>query len=131
MTNEISDEPTFNWWVKETLQHKYRIISKVKSKYCCTSHKFWMRVPKTIKEANDIDRKLGTYFCTKAISKEITNVCIVFEKLDCGTPDDMKKWKIKPECEHVNVRIIFDINMDGKFTRKSIFVADGHTTAPP
>ena len=29
MANEISDEPTFNWWVKETLRHRDRIISKI------------------------------------------------------------------------------------------------------
>ena len=33
MTNEISDEPTFNWCVKETSRHRDRIISKVKYKY--------------------------------------------------------------------------------------------------
>ena len=26
--------------------------------------------------------------------------------------------------------MIFDINMDGKFTRKAILVADGHTIEP-
>ena len=36
-----------------------------------------------------------------------------------------------PGYENVNFHIIFDINMDVKFTRKEILVADGHTTAPP
>ena len=31
--NEISDESTFNWRVKDTLRHRYKIISKVKYKY--------------------------------------------------------------------------------------------------
>ena len=43
----------------------------------------------------------------------------------------MRKGKSKPRCEHVNVHMIFDINMDGNFTRKAILVADVHTTAPP
>ena len=38
----------------------------------------------------------------------------------------MKKVKILPGYENVDVQIIFDINMDGKFTRKEIFVADVH-----
>ena len=38
--NEISDETAFNWWIKETLRHRDRIISKVKSKYWRASHKF-------------------------------------------------------------------------------------------
>ena len=47
--NEISDESTLNWWVTDTLRHRDRIISKVKYKYWRTSHKFGIRVPKTVK----------------------------------------------------------------------------------
>ena len=43
----------------------------------------------------------------------------------------MRKGKTNPRYEHVNVHILFDINMDGEFTRKAILVADGHTKAPP
>ena len=50
VANEISDEPDFNWWVKETLQNRDRIIFKVKSKYWRTSHKFGILVTKTLKE---------------------------------------------------------------------------------
>ena len=46
------------------------------------------------------------------------------------TPDETRKRNIKPGYEHVNVHMVFDIKMDGKFTRKSILVADGHTTVP-
>ena len=49
VANEISDEPAFNWWVKETLRQIYRIISKIKSRYWRTSHKFGIRVTKTVK----------------------------------------------------------------------------------
>ena len=59
------------------------------------------------------------------------NVRIEFDKLGGVTPDDIRKGNIKPGYEYVNVHMIFDINMDGKFTRKERFVADGHTTAPP
>ena len=43
----------------------------------------------------------------------------------------MRTGNIKPGYEHFNGHMIFDINMDGIFTRKSILVADGHTIAPP
>ena len=130
VASEISDELTLNWWVTETLRHRDRIISKVKSNYWYTSHKFVIRVPKTEKEAYEIDRQSGTDFWTKAIAKEMTNIRIVFEKLDSVTPDEMRKGKIKPVYEHVNVHMIFDIKMDGNFTRKARLVADSHTTAP-
>ena len=43
----------------------------------------------------------------------------------------MRKVNINPECDQVNLQIIFCIKMDGKFTIKARLVADGHTTAPP
>ena len=30
VANEISNEPDFNWWFKETLRHRDKIISRVK-----------------------------------------------------------------------------------------------------
>ena len=124
VANEISDEPAFNWWVKETLRHIDRIIYRVKSKYWRTSHKFGIQVSKTVKEAYEIEKKLGTDFWTKAIVKEMTNVRISFDNLDGVTPDAMGKGTIKPGYEHVNIHMIFNIKMDVKFTRKSILVAD-------
>ena len=42
----------------------------------------------------------------------------------------MRKWKINPGYENINVHMIFDTKMDGKFTRKERLLADSHTTAP-
>ena len=53
-----------------------------------------------------------------------------FKKIDGVTPNGIRKVKIRPGYEHVNVHMIFDIKIDGKFTRKARFVADGHTTSP-
>ena len=72
-----------------------------------------------------------TDFWTQGIVKEMTNVRITIVKLDDITPYEIRKGKIKPGYEHVNVHMIFDSNMDGKFNRKAIFVADGHTTTLP
>ena len=58
------------------------------------------------------------------------NIRIAFEKLGGVTPDEMRKGKIKPGYEHVNVHMIFDTMMYGKFNIKARFVADSHTTAP-
>ena len=61
----------------------------------------------------------------------MTHIRIAFENLDGVTPDEMRKGKINTGYEHANVHMIFDIKIDGKFTRKSILVADGYTTVPP
>ena len=47
------------------------------------------------------------------------------------TTNEIRKGKTRPGYDDVNVHMIFDINMDGKFTRKSILVADRLTTYPP
>ena len=61
----------------------------------------------------------------------MTNICIVFDNLDGVMPDEMRKGNIKTGSEHVNVNMIFYINMDGEFTIKAKLVADGHTIEPP
>ena len=53
----------------------------------------------------------------------LNNRCITFERLDGVIPDETRKGKIKPGYEHANVQIIFDIKMDGNFTRNSGLVA--------
>ena len=58
----------------------------------------------------------------------MANVRIAFDKLDNVTPNEMRKRKIRPGYEHVNVHMIFDMKVDGEFIRKAIFVAGGDTT---
>ena len=60
----------------------------------------------------------------------MTNAHISFENLDGVTPDKMRKGIIRSGYDHINVHMIFDINMDGKFIRKEILVDNGYTTAP-
>ena len=48
---KIDMEPAFAWWVPRTLKKRNRIISKVKSKYWHRTHKFGIRIPKSVKEA--------------------------------------------------------------------------------
>ena len=96
VANDIYDEPAFNWWVKDTLRKQDRIISKVTAKYWRTSHKFGIKVPKTVDEAYNIDRRTGTTFWTEAITKEIKNVRVAFEVLPRVTEDKMRDGKVNP-----------------------------------
>ena len=65
VANNIADEPAFNWWVKNTLKKRDIIISKVKSKYWRTTHKFGIRVPKNVEEAIRLDEeKIKIHFGT-------------------------------------------------------------------
>ena len=59
------------------------------------------------------------------------NLRISFEKLDGVTPDEAGKIKLMPGYEHIDIHTIFEIYIDGGFTRKARLVADSHTVAPP
>ena len=63
----ISQEPAFAWWVPHTLKKRNRIIGKVKSKYWARTHKYGIRVPKSVQEAKEIDRQNGNTLWWDAI----------------------------------------------------------------
>ena len=128
IANDLQEEPAFKWWVNDTLRKRDRIVSKVKAKYWRTTHKFGIEVPKSAAEAYMIDQKTGTRFWTEAIDKEMKNVRVAFEKLEGVSEAQMKTGKIKPGFKYVGTHMIFDIKMDGEFTRKARLVADGHKT---
>ena len=77
--NKIASEPAFNWWVKSVLRKRDRIISKVKSRYWKTTHKFGIELPKSVAEALAIDRKSGNTLWRDAIDKEMNNVLVAFD----------------------------------------------------
>ena len=131
VANNIEEEPAFKWWVKDTLRKRDRIISKVKAKYWRTTHKFGIEVPKSVDEAYAIDRRTGTTFWTDAINKEMKNVRVAFDALEGVTEEKMREGKVKPGFKYCGTHMIFDIKMDGKFSRKARLVADGHKTNAP
>jgi hypothetical protein len=74
VANQLVEEPAFAWWVKDVLRRRNRIISKVKSKYWKTTHKFGIRLPHSVKQALQIDEETGTDLWRRAIEKEMKNV---------------------------------------------------------
>ena len=59
------------------------------------------------------------------------SVRIAFEKLEGVSEEQMRSGKIKPGYKFATTNMIFDIKMDGKFTRKARLVGDGHKTDTP
>ena len=74
VANKIEHEPSFAWWVSFTLRKRNRIISKLQKKYWCTTHKFGVKVPRTVKRAYEIGEETGTELWRKAIAKEMIKV---------------------------------------------------------
>jgi hypothetical protein len=122
VANKISEEPAFAWWIKDVLRRRDRIISKVKSRHWKRTHKFGIRVPKTVKEALEIDAETGTNLWKLAIEKEMKNVMPAFKFLE----DDER---VPIGYQQINCHMVFDVKMD--FDRKARFVAGGHMTEPP
>ena len=129
--NKIADEPAFAWWVNNVLRKRNRILAKVKSRYWKTTHKFGIRIPKTVKEALEIDAQNGNDLWRRAIEKEMgkINAMGAFEQWDGGSAEDIRSGKVKlPGFREITCHMIFDVKMDGKFTRKARYVADGNQT---
>ena len=81
VTCKLSQEPEFSWWVPYVLKKRNRIIAKVKSKYWLRTHKFGIRIPKSVQDANMLDEKNGNTLWWDAICKEMKNARIALEVL--------------------------------------------------
>ena len=82
VANNIEDEPALAWWSKVLLSKRNQIISKVKLCYWKTTHKFGIRLPKTISGAFELGRLNGNDFWRKVIELEIRKARIAFQKVD-------------------------------------------------
>ena len=76
---KIAMEPAFTWWVPYTLKKRNQIISKVKSKYWLRTHKFGIRIPKSVEEAKCLDQENGDTLWWEAICNEMRNIRPAFE----------------------------------------------------
>jgi hypothetical protein len=102
-----------------------RVIAKVKSKYWIRTHKFGIKIPKTVDEARRLDAENGNTFWWDAIMEEMKNVRPEFEAWEKSAAE------IPPGYQHIKYNLIFDIKMGENFRRKARFVAGGHTTEVP
>jgi len=84
----IAEEPAFAWWVPYVLKKRNRIIAKVKSKYWLRTHKFGIRIPKSVEEAKRLDESNGNTLWWDAICKEMKNVRVAFEVFE-GKEDEI------------------------------------------
>ena len=55
MQMQLDKKPAFAWWVGHAVRKRNRIVSKLKSKYWTRTHKFGIKVPKSVKEALEFD----------------------------------------------------------------------------
>jgi hypothetical protein len=104
------------------LKKRDRIIKKVQKRYWKRTHKFGIELPKSVKEALEIDKRTSTNFWQKAIEKELFNVSAAFEIQKDGT--------VPVGYKEIPLHFVFDIKGD-TLARKARLVAGGHVTDPP
>ena len=119
--SRIYAKPAFSWWVPYVLKKRNRIIAKLKSKYLIRTHKFGIRVPKSVQEAKIIDKQNGDTLWWDSICKEMANVRVAFEEFEGD------KIQLPPGYQEVGCHTIFDIKMGENFRQKARTVAGGHT----
>ena len=90
------------------LKKRESIIAKVKSKYWLRTHKFCIRVPKTVEKAKRLDQQNSNHLWWEAICKEMKNFRIAFDIFD-DEVNDLKGYQF------VGFHIIFDIKIGKTF----------------
>ncbi|CAJ1962216.1 unnamed protein product [Cylindrotheca closterium] len=120
----IEDEPAFAWWVPHVHKKRDRFISKVKSKYWERTHKYGIRIPKSVKEAIQIDQENGDTLWQDAIKMEMKNNQVAFEEFG----GDIKKLI---GYKRITGHMVFDVKLGENFRQKARYSADGHKTEAP
>jgi hypothetical protein len=83
----IQEEPAFAWWLPHTMLKKQKqILKKIKSKYWARTHKYGIRIPKSIKEAIEVDTENGNSLWMDAKHLEMKNLRMAFKEYD-GDPN--------------------------------------------
>jgi hypothetical protein len=108
------------------LNKRNRITSLVKqrqTRYVKKTHKFGIEMPKTVKEAYELDKKNGNTMWADGIAKEMKTVKVAFDVMegDRQVPIGFK---------FIKCHMIFDVKMED-FRRKARLVAGGHMTEAP
>ena len=123
--NKIDDEPAFAWWVPHVVKKRDRALAKLKSKYWQRTHKYGIRIPKSVEEALAIDKENGNTLWWDAVCKEMKNVRPAFEKWELTIND------LPPGYQKIKCHFIFDVKMGENFRRKARLVANGNETETP
>jgi hypothetical protein len=96
----------------------------VKTKYWLRTHKYGIRIPKSIQEAIEIDREAGNTPWMDAIRMEMKNVQVAFEEFD-GDPSTLVGYT------QITGHLVFDVKLSENFRPKARYCADCHKTGAP
>ena len=122
ISNHLTKEPVFIWWVPFALKRWDRIIKATQTRYQRKWQKYGIEIPKMVNCALEIDQETGTDFWLKALQLEMSKILPAVKVLD--------KNEAKPvRYQQIPCHIVFDVKMD--FTRKARYITGGHKTVDP
>jgi hypothetical protein len=107
------------------VHRRNRIVSKVKSRYWKTTHKFGIRLPKSVKEALEIDRMTNTDFWRKAINKEMAKVKVAWALMTdvCHSKLEKVMYPTSPDSRKLDVTL-FSISRWISLARHGLWPVD-------
>ena len=100
------------------------IISKLKPKYWQRTHKYSIRIQKSVKATYAFDKDNGNKLCTQGINEEINKVRIALQESNV-LPDKFIGY------QEIVMHMVFNIKLGENFRRKYRMVSGGHTTKTP
>jgi hypothetical protein len=106
-----------------------KIVKKLKANYWQLTHKFGVKMPKSVNDALQMDQENGNDMWEQAIKKEMGKAKVAYEPNKGGfTTQEIQENKPDTMIGYQDIKfhIIFDVKMD--FSRKVRFVAGGHMT---
>ena len=86
--NQLQDEPAFTWCVPYVNRKKKRIVGKLKSKYWERTHKYGVKIPKSVKEVYAIDSENRDTMWADAIREEMKKIKSLVRIYD-GDPKEL------------------------------------------
>ena len=101
------------------------IISKKARNYCQKTRKYGVLIPKTVKQAIQLNKGNGETKWWDVILQEMKNVRPAFEVLE-GRKED-----IPIGYQMIKSHMIFDVKLEENFRRKARLVGGGHMTNVP
>ena len=80
------------WWISYVIKKRNHIISEIKSKYWIRIHKFGLRVPRAVNEAQEIDHENDNTLWWDAVLTEMHNIRVAFETFDGEQSDTSRGY---------------------------------------
>jgi hypothetical protein len=98
LLNCIDDKSAFKWWVSLVIRKRNRMVNKVKGKYWQTTHKFGIRIPKSVAESFQIDKENGNTYWADAIAKEMSKAKVAYVPIEGVTPEEVRANNVDQLC---------------------------------